>query len=90
MLLDDRAEARSHNDPCANLCTLANIDAAGLPQARTLVLREVEGQLSVFINATSPKWTSLCTSVLSVVIWLPTVNVPEATSEERRAKKRRK
>ena len=75
MLLNDRAEARSHNDPCANLCTLANIDAAGLPQARTLVLREVDGQLSVFINATSPKWTSLCASVLSVVIWLPTVNV---------------
>jgi len=50
----DRANARAANDPWANLCVLTTIDR-GLPQARVLVLRDIEGRLALFMNATSPK-----------------------------------
>jgi pyridoxine/pyridoxamine 5'-phosphate oxidase len=74
-LRDDRQRARSLEDPCAALCTLANIDAEGMPQARTLVLRELDGQLAVFINQTSPKWTHLVSGPASLVVWLPSLKV---------------
>ena len=76
-LLDaDRTRARSLNDPCANLCTLATVDAAGHPQARTLVLRDLDGRLAVFLNESSPKWEEVERSgSTAVVVWLPTVNV---------------
>ena len=45
LLADDRARARERDDPCASLCTLASVDAAGHPQARTLVLRDVDDRL---------------------------------------------
>ncbi len=69
----DRERARELQDPCAGLCTLANVDAAGYPDARTLVLRELEGRLAVFVNATSPKFTAL--GRVSVVVWLPSLNL---------------
>jgi pyridoxamine 5'-phosphate oxidase len=75
LLAADRRLAREQQDPCANLCTLANVDETGLPQARTLVLRDLEARLAVFVNATSPKYPSLETGPVSVVVWLPTVNV---------------
>lgn len=74
-LLEERAAARELNDPCAALCTLANVDPEGIPQARTLILREVEESLAVFINRTSPKWTPLVEGPVSVVVWLPTLDV---------------
>jgi len=76
-LLDrDRSIARERDDPCANLCTLASVDAAGNPQARTVVLREVDGRLAIFSNATSPKWRQMeLSATLAVVVWLPSVNV---------------
>jgi len=74
-LSKDRTRARAEQDPCANLCTLANIDAQGLPQARTLVLRDLEGQLAVFVNATSPKWSSLLAGPVSLVVWLPSIQL---------------
>ena len=74
-LATDRVLARERQDPCANLCTLANVDADGLPQARTLVLRDLDQRLAVFVNATSPKFPFLQTTPVSVVVWLPTVNV---------------
>ncbi len=75
-LADDRARARERDDPCANLCTLASVDAAGHPQARTLVLREVDDRLAVFGNETSPKWQQMAGSAsLAVVVWLPTLQV---------------
>ncbi len=76
LLTADRTRARSLDDPCANLCTLATVDAAGHPQARTLVLRDLDGRLAVFLNDTSPKWRQLELSAsAAVVVWLPTVNV---------------
>jgi pyridoxamine 5'-phosphate oxidase len=72
----DRSRARQQNDPCANLCTLATIDAAGHPQARTVILRDLDGRLAIFLNETSPKWQQVANSQsLAVVVWLPSVNV---------------
>ncbi|MAT83096.1 MAG: hypothetical protein CMD39_02290 [Gammaproteobacteria bacterium] len=76
LLADDRARARERDDPCASLCTLASVDAAGHPQARTLVLRDVDDRLAVFGNETSPKWQQMATAAsLAVVVWLPTLQV---------------
>lgn len=74
-LRGDRARASAEQDPCANVCILANIDELGMPQARTLVLRELDEQLAVFINATSPKWQSLLKGPVSLVVWLPSIMV---------------
>lgn len=76
MLAADRDLARQRQDPCAELCTLATVDAAGHPQARTVVLRDLEGRLAIFINDTSPKWQQMSLSAsLAVVVWLPTLEV---------------
>jgi pyridoxamine 5'-phosphate oxidase len=74
-LFEDRTRARAQQDPCANLCTLANIDEQGAPQARTLVLRELDNQLAVFVNVTSPKWQSLLAGPVSLVVWLPSIQL---------------
>lgn len=72
----DRTLARARQDPCANVCTLATVDAAGHPHARTVVLRDLDERLAVFINETSPKWQQIGQSAsLAVVVWLPTLNV---------------
>jgi pyridoxine/pyridoxamine 5'-phosphate oxidase len=55
----DRARAFAAQDPMASVCTVANIDARGAVQIRTLVLRNVNNQMAVFVNATSPKWPAL-------------------------------
>ncbi len=72
-LAEDRRLAFEREDPCAGLCTLASLDASGWPDARTLVLRNLEDRLAVFVNATSPKFEHL--DRVTVVVWLPTVNV---------------
>ncbi len=41
------------------LCSVASISAEGHPQARTLVLRNVDGRLALFYNARSPKHKEL-------------------------------
>jgi pyridoxine/pyridoxamine 5'-phosphate oxidase len=74
-LLRDRAAARDLDDPCANLCTLANVDAHGEAQARTLVLRELDERLAVFVNTTSPKWEALRAGPVTLVLWLPSVQL---------------
>ena len=64
LLRADRAKARAAGDPQGNLCVLATVDG-GEPQARTLVLREIETaaggapRLGVFLNATSAKYRQL-------------------------------
>ena len=73
LLQNDRAAARANQDPCANVCIVANVDEHGRPQARTLVLRDIEDELAIFVNATSPKWSHL--AHVHVVVWLPSVNV---------------
>ncbi|NIP16561.1 MAG: hypothetical protein GWM88_18155 [Pseudomonadales bacterium] len=76
LLARDRAEARRLEDPCANLCTVASVDSAGAPQARTLVLRDVNERLAIFANETSPKWHEISLNVqISVVVWLPILNL---------------
>ncbi len=55
LLADDRRKARAANDPWANLCALATVDAIGDPQARVLVLRDLDARLALFFNGTSPK-----------------------------------
>ena len=59
LLADDRKKARAANDPWASLCVLATVDAVGEPQARVLILRDVDARLAVFVNGTSPKHTEL-------------------------------
>lgn len=71
---EDRARAREAEDPMAHLCTLANVDEHGIPQMRTLVLREVGQALAVFINATSPKWNHLLHTTVIHTYW-PSVQV---------------
>ena len=71
----DRSLARERKDPCAGICTLASVDGDGLPQARTLVLRDLEKRLAIFINATSPKFEFVWQRPVSILVWLPTLNV---------------
>jgi pyridoxine/pyridoxamine 5'-phosphate oxidase len=55
---------------------VATVDREGHPQARTLVLREVDTTLAVFCNRTSPKWAELTQGPsVAVVVWLPTLNL---------------
>ena len=50
---------------------MATVDDRGAPQLRTLVLRQLEERLALFVNATSPKWQELTSSpTLAVVVWL--------------------
>ena len=55
----ERQSAIANNDPMAALLALATVGVEGLPEVRTLVLRELDDQLAVFINRTSPKWLAL-------------------------------
>jgi pyridoxamine 5'-phosphate oxidase len=75
LLRQDRERARSLEDPCAALCTLANVDADGVPHARTLVLRDLDGRFGVFVNGTSPKFTAIAAGPVSVVVWLPSISI---------------
>jgi pyridoxamine 5'-phosphate oxidase len=70
----DRDRARAQEDAMAHLCTVANVDANGQAQVRTLVLREIAGQLAIFVNATSPKWAHLQNGFVLHTYW-PSVQV---------------
>ena len=58
----------------ASLCTVANVDEDGTVQQRTLVLRDVDEELAIFVNATSPKWPHLQTRCAVMTYW-PSVQV---------------
>lgn len=58
----------------AAVCTVANVDNEGKVQIRTLVLRNVDDDLAIFINATSPKWTAL-QNTFSVQTYWPSVSL---------------
>jgi pyridoxamine 5'-phosphate oxidase len=62
LLADDRIRARDTNDPWANLCVLSTIDAHNNPQARVVILRDLERRFAIFTNATSPKHHELALS----------------------------
>ena len=72
-LREDRARARTLNDPYAELCALATVDARRNPQVRTLVLRDLDDRLAVFVNSTSPKWPSL--DRVAAVIFLASLDI---------------
>ncbi len=74
LFADDRARARAEQDPMAALCNVANVDHTGAPQLRTLVLRDVDGHLAIFVNATSPKWTHLHNGFVVHTYW-PSVQI---------------
>lgn len=73
-LHQDRSAARDAQDPYANLCAFATVDTNGEPQVRTLVLRDVEQRLAVFVNETSPKWQQQVDKPM-VLVFLATLNV---------------
>jgi len=68
LLRSDRARAREARDPWANLCVLATVDADNIPQARVVVLREIEHRLAVFVNGTSPKCAEMQRSTHQAVL----------------------
>ncbi len=72
----DRTAAFAAKDPCAGLCYLATNNAQGTPELRTLVLRDLESEFAIFINASSPKWTQLQqTARPAVLIYLGSIGV---------------
>ena len=76
LLLADRARAREAHDPCANLCVAATVDSQGQPQVRTMVLRELDTRLAIFLNDTSPKWQEISSrSQIAISIFLPSANL---------------
>ncbi len=76
LLADDRKKARAANDPWAGLCVLATVDAFGDPQARVVVLRDVDARLAVFINGTSPKHAELQLTLRhAVLIYLASLGI---------------
>lgn len=65
----DREAARQAQDPMAALCVVANVDAKGQAQLRTVVLRDIAGRLGIFINSTSPKWAALSEEISICTYW---------------------
>jgi len=81
LLREDRARAVERADPMATLCVVATVDA-GEPEARTMVLRDLEPALSgppsfgLFVNGTSPKFREFHqSSTVVVVVYLPSLAV---------------
>ena len=73
-LRSDREAAHQAGDENALLCWLATVGVDGTPSVRTLVLREVDGALALFVNATSPKWREMRHQArVQVACWLPSL-----------------
>jgi len=71
-IVADRERARTARDPFTDLCVVATADGAGVPGARTLVLRDVgpEG-IGLLVSATSPKWDPLVAGRYEcLLVWL--------------------
>lgn len=76
LLTHDRTAAHESGDPWANLCVLTTIADDGAPEARVLVLRDIDGALGVFVNATSPKARELDNSrEATVLTYLSSIGV---------------
>ena len=72
----DCASAREQGDGNANLCVVSSVDATGEPQARVLVLRDVDSRLAIFFNGSSPKASEFGRgNRISVLAWLPSLGV---------------
>ena len=68
----DQQAAKNQKDPYAGLCVVSTINKDMQPQSRTLVLREVEGSLAIFINKSSPKWNELKNGIAVQTYWAST------------------
>lgn len=55
----EQQRAAAASDPMAPLVSLATVARNGQPEVRTLVLRWLEDQAALFVNATSPKWAAI-------------------------------
>ena len=51
------------------------MDEAGQPQVRTLVLRELDERLALFINATSPKQRQLNTGLAAICAYYASIQI---------------
>lgn len=75
LLKADRVRARANEDPMANLCVLATL-GADRPEARTLVLRDVDDRLGLFFNGHSPKAREVGRSdAVAVLVYLPSLSL---------------
>ena len=76
LLKADRDHARSVGDPWADLCVVASISPRGEPRSRVLVLRDLDDQLALFFNASSPKSEEFKQSEsLSILLYLAALKV---------------
>ena len=72
----DRSRARESGDPLVDRCFVSSVDALGNPQVRTLVLRDIDGGLAIFCNASSCKVAEFKNSEsISVLVYWPSINV---------------
>ena len=74
LFASERTKAFEAKDPMAALCSVATVDDQGIPSVRTLVLRDLDGKLALFVNATSPKWPGL-QKQFSVMTYWPSVQI---------------
>ena len=76
LFASERAIANSQSDPMANLCVLATVNSSKTPEVRTLVIREVESRIGIFMNATSPKFREIRESTsVSVLAYFPSIAI---------------
>lgn len=76
LLRDDRAKAASLHDPLCNRCFLATVNDYGNPEIRTLVIRDIEGRMGVFVNGSSPKCQQLENSTsVSIMMYFESIAV---------------
>ena len=73
----DQTAANAQQDPNANVCFFATVDAAGSPQVRTLVLRHIaETSIMLFVNTSSPKWQQLLKQPrCQALLWYPSLQI---------------
>lgn len=72
----DRKTAKERGDPAANVCVVATVNKENEPNLRTLVLRDVENRLAIFVNRTSQKVGEFAnSSTVAVLIYLPSISV---------------
>lgn len=72
----DRDIARNAGDPWADLCVVASVTPDCKPRSRVLVLRDVNDQLALFFNSSSPKTEEFRQSEsLSILMYLHTLKI---------------
>lgn len=76
MLSDDRGSAANLRDPLRDRCFFATVNDVGIPEVRTLVLRDVEGRMGIFANGSSPKCQQIDnSSTVTILIYLESIGV---------------